>query len=203
MERDPTVGDIRVNLPLLPTLPTEQRFDGEDATPRAEFLWLIPAPPDEADGDSATAGRTWVGDWGRPRLENGIDYVFEGRPAGEVALLVFNVPSKCVAFKPHVRVEAGRTTSLSLALQPGVFVDPESFKSLHEDIVGVTVRHPRFGTMPTFFHTGMSFSYADPGEQFMPETPWGPYPGPEVTVELRLWEGEVATRTFRIASEDR
>ena len=46
MERDPTVGDIRVNLPLLPTLPTEQRVDGEDAPPRAEFLWLIPAQPD-------------------------------------------------------------------------------------------------------------------------------------------------------------
>lgn len=193
MERDPTVGDLRVSLPILPTLPPEPTFYEKGPRPQARFLYLVP-------GD---AGRVWADTWGEPGRASDTDYLLEGRPAGEVGLLVINVGSRRVAYAPHVRVRAGRTTSITLDLEPGIYVDPETFRSLYERIEGATVRHPGFGAMPTLLQTENQFNWGEPGGNFLPSTPWGPYPGPEVTVELQLDDGEVVTRTFGRGADDR
>jgi len=197
LERDPTRGNLRISIPILPELPRRATRDGGTYTARAFFYWKR----------SASLAHPWEAAWGEPgawggldgdiRHENDTDYLFEGVPAGDVALLVGERASGRVAYVPRITIRGGHTDTTTVDLWPGIFVDPAVLIPAEGTCRSFTVRHPVHGDLPAFSHVPGVSTFFPPGKVPFREGRLGPFPGPEIEVEVILEDGEVVTRTFR------
>lgn len=109
LERDPSRGNLRVLVPILAELPRRPAGMGESQAAPASFLWMRPrslAAPWMRD--FAVQG-TWGTLDGDSRRESDTDYLFEGVPAGEVALFAVEAISGRVALVTGERAPVVRT----------------------------------------------------------------------------------------------
>ena len=197
LERDPTRGNLRISLPILPQLPRRETMGGETQTAPAFFLWMRPAAlADRWARDFATT-ESWGSLDGEVRRESDTDYLFEGVPEGEVALLVGETASGHVALEKGIRIRGGRTDTTLIDLEKGIRFDPNELIPVGGTCRSFHIRHPAHGELPTWsFREGAAY-WLKPGEVPPLEFVIGPYPGPEIEVEVVLADGNKKTKTIR------
>lgn len=200
LERDPTLGSLRVSIPVLARLPTIPSHDGTPRAPPANFLFERPsflgpytwAPdPDERHG-------AWGGLRGEKTRESDTDYLFTFVPAGEVSLLVMERISGRAAFAARVRITAGRTETVTIDLEPGLLVPVDRYVSEEGTTRSFLVRHPVFGVLPTCSSvSGYVSSLWQPGAVPGRTARIGPYPGPTLEIVVEDEAGETTTHAVR------
>jgi hypothetical protein len=198
LERDPTRGNLRVILPILAELPHRPTGTGESQAAPASFLWMRPnslAAQWERDFGIKDEWGMLDGDC---RRESDTDYLFEGVPAGEVALLAVETVSGRVALVTGIRIRGGHTDTTTVSLEEGVRFDPKAVIPPDGTCRRFHVRHPQYGELPTWSWSASQSFWLEPGEVPGLDHALGPYPGPRIEVVVDLADGTTKTTTIRL-----
>ncbi len=199
LERDPTRGNIRLSLPVLGELPRRVTPGGVSRAPPAFFHWRrAPASSPQFEREFATP-RTWGSLDGEVRRESDTDYVFEGVPAGEVALLVGEAVSNRVAYVPRITIRGAQADTTTVDLLLGIRFHAAALLPAKGKIRSFRIRHPVHGELPIFSFGVTSSYWLEPGEVPLRDWRLGPYPGPEIEVEVIDEDGKVMKRKFRVS----
>jgi len=184
LKRDPTLGRLRVRVPILADLPTVRHpLSGELQPAPAFFLMRRVAP--SAGGWSLSPS---------VEREDATTYSFSHLPPGEVDVFVGNYESKRVAILRSVAIPKGSTNIVTAELTPGGMLDVASGPG---DRV-VAIRSDHDGSLPVYAKGMGWMSVYGPEDTIDPDMRLGPYPLGPASLKTLTKQGEAREQSLDI-----
>lgn len=191
LERDPTLGRLRVRVPVLGELPKVIRVPGGEPQPAPAFFLLRRRTPEATAWDFTP----------RAKREDATTYVFENLASGEVDVLVGNLKSKQVAILRSVRVPRGETNVVTASLRKGRTIDPAAMLPKGSEFKVVSLRSKQGESLPVVAQGNDWMSLFGPGDTLDLTKRLGPYPRGPLEMVLVDVRGREKTLQFKAESK--
>jgi hypothetical protein len=94
-----------------------------------------------------------------------------------------------VALVTGLRIRGARTDTTTIALGEGIRFDPKDVIPTDGTCRSLRIRHALHGELPTWSWGAAESYWLEPGKVPPLDRPIGPYPGPQIEVEMVMEDG--------------
>lgn len=180
LKRDPSLGRLRVRVPVLADLPPVRHPNRAEPQPAPAFFLVRRRSPSAGDWDLAP----------RVEREDATTYSFSHLPPGEVDVFVGNFESKRVTLLRSVAIPRGSTNIVTADLVLGAMIDLGAILEEGSAYRVTALRSEQHGRLPVYAKGAGWTSLYDQGDVIDLTQELGPYPIGPASLQVLAKKGQ-------------